>query len=263
MKNKNILLACLILHLICTIGAFSLIADGNVRSNILRIVNAILYLAIAFAVLKVADEDEKNLIKSIPINIFLLIGVFQIGLSIFEYPNEPIPKLVYLIGLGIMVYLKVNRYWNTKTKLVPACTLITLVCTLIFLFNIYLPIFRSEVNIIDGLVYSVNKYAIWHWLLFFGFHFSYAIIEEVLYRSLLISVLQEVLRNDLVVVLSALIFSMVHLGRGNPALLVSTFVLGIMFGISYKKCDSLVPGLISHTTYNVLVELLVIYSLTQ
>lgn len=244
--------------------AFSLVPDGDVRASVIRIGDAIFYIAIAFAVLKVDDEDGENLIKSIPINIFLLVGVFQIGLSIFEYPNEPIPKLIYFIGVGIMVYLKINRYRNTKTKLVPACTLITLICTLIYLFSIYLPIFRSEVNIIDGLVYSVNKYAIWHWLLFFGFHFSYAIIEEVLYRSLLISILSEITgSNTVVVVLSALIFSMAHLGRGHPALLVSAFVLGIVFGISYKKCNSLVPGLISHTTYNVLVELLIIYSLTQ
>lgn len=72
--------------------------------------------------------------------------------------------------------------------------------------------------------------------------------EEVVFRgAVLRSLLQWNRRPWLAIVLSALLFSAVHM---NPAQLPHTFLVGLLLGWLYYRTDSIVPGVVYHWVNN-------------
>lgn len=53
--------------------------------------------------------------------------------------------------------------------------------------------------------------------------------------------------------IASLIYCLIHLPALNPPLLVAALVLGLHWGILYRRTGSLVPGLISHLSWDVAV----------
>lgn len=72
--------------------------------------------------------------------------------------------------------------------------------------------------------------------------------EEVVFRgAVLRALLQWNRRPWLAIVLSALLFSAVHM---NPAQLPHTFLVGLLLGWLYYRTDSIVPGVVYHWVNN-------------
>jgi uncharacterized protein len=88
------------------------------------------------------------------------------------------------------------------------------------------------------------------WLLFNLFFMAVvpAICEELLFRGALIGVLKLMVKNKhLVVVLSAIIFSAIHMQFFS---FMSRFALGLVLGYAYVYSGSIIPAIVAHFVNN-------------
>jgi membrane protease YdiL (CAAX protease family) len=77
-----------------------------------------------------------------------------------------------------------------------------------------------------------------------------AIFEELCFRGFIQGRLEGILGPGEAIGLQAALFSIVHL---SPVILVSHFVMGLIFGWLRRRTGSLYPGMILHGTWNALV----------
>ena len=75
------------------------------------------------------------------------------------------------------------------------------------------------------------------------------VLEEILFRGILV--------NKVGVVLSSILFSVIHIGSGDlysiiyPAII--TFIIGSVLGTVYKKTESLLLVILAHSIYNIFI----------
>lgn len=74
-----------------------------------------------------------------------------------------------------------------------------------------------------------------------------AVVEEILYRAIIISKLSEAFGETACVLISALIFAVAH---GNIIAGCYTFVLGIFLALVYLRCRSIIPCIVIHMMFN-------------
>ena len=74
-----------------------------------------------------------------------------------------------------------------------------------------------------------------------------AIAEEIIFRGILISRLGRGFGKVVAVILSAIIFGLVH---GTEIAIVYATVLGLIFGFMYLAYDSIVPSMVCHLFFN-------------
>jgi len=80
--------------------------------------------------------------------------------------------------------------------------------------------------------------------------------EEIVFRGAILKVLLEKLSPWTAIVLSALLFALIHL---NPAQMPHAFLVGLLLGWMYKRTGSILPGIAYHWTNNSMAY--VIYAL--
>ena len=73
------------------------------------------------------------------------------------------------------------------------------------------------------------------------------IVEEIVFRALIISRLKKPLGNTAALIISAAVFAFFH---GTPIAMMYSFVVGIIFGLLYLKFDSIIPSMICHAMFN-------------
>lgn len=77
--------------------------------------------------------------------------------------------------------------------------------------------------------------------------------EEIFWRGLVLEELLAVLPSRYALWIAIGLYSIVHMWAMNPMLLLAAFVLGAHWSLLYWKFKSLVPGLISHAVWDVLI----------
>lgn len=78
------------------------------------------------------------------------------------------------------------------------------------------------------------------------------ILEEIVCRGIIVDILQKKHKNVFVVIVSALIFYVLH---GNP-LNISAFIFGILASFTVLKTKNIIPGMIVHLIWNQIVYFL-------
>ena len=73
------------------------------------------------------------------------------------------------------------------------------------------------------------------------------LVEEVVFRGAVLRVLLEKLTPWKAIVVSALLFSLVH---GNPAQMPYAFIGGLLLGWMYWRTGSIIPGMVYHWVNN-------------
>ena len=73
------------------------------------------------------------------------------------------------------------------------------------------------------------------------------LVEELIFRGLMLSRLRKAMSDWGAILLSALIFGVAH---GQILWMVYTFVLGVIFGLVAVKSESILPTLALHMTFN-------------
>ena len=83
--------------------------------------------------------------------------------------------------------------------------------------------------------------------------FVIAPFEEIFWRGLVLEELQGALSPRSALWTAIGLYSIVHIWAMNPMLLLAAFVLGAHWSLLYWKFRSLVPGLVSHAVWDVLI----------
>jgi len=81
------------------------------------------------------------------------------------------------------------------------------------------------------------------------------VLEEAIFRGLFQSVMAEVLGASMrwpIVLISAMVFSLIHVGAADWQALPGLFVLGVVLGWLYERSGSLWPGIVVHVGFNAL-----------
>ena len=82
-----------------------------------------------------------------------------------------------------------------------------------------------------------------------------AVMEEAVNRSLFRHVYEKYAQGTVgLVLVSALVFAFMHWGAG-PANIVGTFFSGIIFMVLYLRLGSILPGVVVHYIYNLMIWL--------
>ncbi len=77
--------------------------------------------------------------------------------------------------------------------------------------------------------------------------------EEIFWRGLVMEELFGVVSEKTALWIAIGLYSIVHIWAMNPMLLLAAFVLGAHWSLMYWKFRSLVPGLISHAVWDVMI----------
>jgi membrane protease YdiL (CAAX protease family) len=77
--------------------------------------------------------------------------------------------------------------------------------------------------------------------------------EETYWRGLVQRRLTERVGPRAGLLLSASVYSMVHLPTLNPTLILTAFIGGLVWGALYELTGNLVPVIISHTLWDILI----------
>ena len=80
--------------------------------------------------------------------------------------------------------------------------------------------------------------------------------EEIFWRGFVQNKLGQVSNPKKALILTSVIYCLVHIWAFNPMLLLAALVLGIHWGLLFYKYKSLVPGIISHAIWDTLIFVL-------
>lgn len=77
--------------------------------------------------------------------------------------------------------------------------------------------------------------------------------EETYWRGLIQRRLSERIGPKTGLLLAASAYALVHLPTLNPTLIITAFIGGLAWGTLYQLTDNLVPAIISHTLWDILI----------
>jgi membrane protease YdiL (CAAX protease family) len=77
--------------------------------------------------------------------------------------------------------------------------------------------------------------------------------EEIFWRGVLQRALQQRIHRIAALVLATALYTLVHAWSGNLPLLLAAFTAGLLWGALFAWTGSLVPGIISHGLWDILV----------
>lgn len=77
--------------------------------------------------------------------------------------------------------------------------------------------------------------------------------EELFWRGLVQRHLTHQLGKGRGVAAASVVYALVHLASLNPALIAAALVCGLYWGVLYEATGSLIPGLISHSVWDVAI----------
>ncbi len=80
--------------------------------------------------------------------------------------------------------------------------------------------------------------------------------EEIFWRGFVQNKLGQVSNPKKALIITTVIYCLVHIWAFNPMLLLAALVLGIHWGLLFYKYKSLVPGIISHAIWDTLIFVL-------
>ncbi|MDE6281477.1 MAG: CPBP family intramembrane metalloprotease, partial [Oscillospiraceae bacterium] len=78
------------------------------------------------------------------------------------------------------------------------------------------------------------------------------IVEEIIFRGLILNRLARVMPGWLAVVLSAAVFGVCH---GHPVWFAYAFVLGVVFGFIDLRANSILPSILGHVVFNAIGQI--------
>jgi membrane protease YdiL (CAAX protease family) len=76
------------------------------------------------------------------------------------------------------------------------------------------------------------------------------LVEELVFRGLVQTRLRKAMSAFWAVLLSALLFSAVHLMTGSVMTVIFTFAIGLVCALAYEKTGSLLPAIVAHIVCN-------------
>ncbi len=185
-----------------------------------------------------------------------------------EYLYNPVKKIV--LGVGSTLFILIYGVKKSKAPLLQVFP--------IKMFNplILLPIitfFWGAQNLLNDVNIWVEKMIpapVWFWEMFnkifdsdygwWGAFFKVAvvapIVEELIFRGIILQGLRRNYNAFVAVFMSALLFSLYHL---NPWQMPATFILGLLLGWIMIRANNIILSILGHSINNLLVLLSITY----
>ncbi len=200
--------------------------------------------------------------------------IVDFPLALIDYYNDtdylynPIKKIV--LGVGSTLFILFYGYKKSKAplaKVFPAKMFNPLILIPITTF------FWATHNLLEDVSIWMNKVIpapAWFWEMFnkifdsdFGWWGAFMkvaviapIVEELIFRGIILQGLRRNYNSFVAVFMSALLFALYHL---NPWQFPATFILGLLLGAIVLKTNSVVLSILGHSINNLLVLLSITY----
>ena len=154
-----------------------------------------------------------------------------------------------VVLLGLIIYIKQEkcdwRKWFSKIEEgVGRIILMIFVAALLLVVNFLLQIALCYIGEAEPFQFDIFEYIATGLLA--------PILEEIVCRGIIVDILQEKHKNVFVVIISALIFYVIH---GNP-LNIGAFLFGILASFTILKTKNIIPGMVVHLIYNQIIYFL-------
>lgn len=189
--------------------------------------------------------------------LLVLIGS-QLILDFFGKWNLVILELLTIAPAFLWAYLKKWPFFETfrikkiswtvaGLSAIIGLGIATVVDELDRLIQLILPM---DERLIDALEQTVTYQSMSEFVpLFLAAVILAAIIEEMLFRGILLKALESKIDVTNAVIISALLFTVIHM---NPWWAVQILILGVILGVLSWRTQSIVPGIIVHGVNNML-----------
>lgn len=202
----------------------------------------VMFLCSAFFAMSGAMQTETEVMNAILDNM-LLITIVSNGLSV----------LVLALFFGVR---KKNfaREINLKKVRVRRCALpcfMAFAYSMVFALVTYNTAFVNAEQIARGVAYYSGQIpglgGVMHMLALLVFA---PLAEEVIFRGLILTRLQRSFSDTAAVIVSGILFGLIHAMAGGGTLVAGAVIMGIIFGIVCVKTDSLLPAIAAHMAAN-------------
>lgn len=185
-----------------------------------------------------------------------------------EYLYNPAKKI--LLGIGSTVFILIYGIKKSKLPVLKVFPLkifnpLVLIPIVTFFWGI-----QNLLNYVNAWVEKMIPAPVWFWELFskifdsdfgwWGAFFKVAvvapIVEELIFRGLILQGLRRNYNAFVAVFMSALLFSLYHL---NPWQMPATFILGLLLGAIMIRTNNILLSILGHSINNLLVLLSITY----
>ena len=110
------------------------------------------------------------------------------------------------------------------------------------------PIFSQGINQVYGLRSNEPR-----WLIAVLLIFPIGPGEELYWRGLIQRTFAEKYGSNFGLIIASLAYALVHLPTLNPPLIMTALIGGLVWGSLYKFTNSLVPGIVSHVLWDLMI----------
>lgn len=199
------------------------------------------------------------------IHIGLMIPITIIGV-IIDQPIHTSPYMIWLVALTSFVLVvryvlrRTNRKWSSWTDILPIKAiswqlLLPIVVSILGLVIVSLELRKLVIYLIPMPELWLNNFQsmigqeVPYWLAFYATVIQAPIVEEVLFRGIILGGLLAYQSKYQAAIWSAILFFVYHL---NPWQFPLAFTLGLVFAWWFIQTGSLLPCLLGHTLNNFL-----------
>jgi uncharacterized protein len=113
------------------------------------------------------------------------------------------------------------------------------------------PIFSQGISQVYGLRSNEPR-----WLIAVLLIFPIGVGEELYWRGLIQRTFAEKKGSNAGLIIASLAYALVHLPTLNPPLILTALIGGLVWGSLYKFTNSLVPGIVSHVLWDLMIFVL-------
>ena len=254
-KNNIYLVVYLIIRIVIATIIFALIPEDSLQRPIIRVCDSILYLLIALEFSRNVKSNP-TIAKDFPLMLFMLAGLYLIAEGLIEYPEWFVTVIIYFLSIVVCIQVITAGFKIRIPKFAIPFYFIIPFTAIVYFFSIYLGLIINSSNNLDWMMYSVENFKLSYWIPRIAFHFSHGgVIEDLMFRYFLVHRLRQMkISMFAVVILQASLFSLAHIGKGSIYLLISAFILSVIFCLGYIISKDIRPSMISHALFNLLVE---------
>jgi len=114
------------------------------------------------------------------------------------------------------------------------------------------PIFSQGISQVYGLRSNEPR-----WLIAVLLIFPIGVGEELYWRGLIQRTFAERKGSNAGLIIASLAYALVHLPTLNPPLILTALIGGLVWGSLYKFTNSLVPGIVSHVLWDLMIFVLI------
>ncbi|MBQ4059829.1 MAG: CPBP family intramembrane metalloprotease [Lachnospiraceae bacterium] len=177
----------------------------------------------------------------------IVVGV----ITVIIIPDSKVYSIIFyaVVMLGIIKYIKQEKYdwrkWFSKIEEgVGRIILMILVVALLLVVNFLLQIALCYIGEAEPFQFNIFVYIATGLLA--------PVMEEIVCRGIIVDILQEKHKSVFVVIVSSLIFYVIH---GNP-INIGAFIFGIFASFTVLKTKNIMPGMIVHLIWNQIIYFL-------